>query len=71
MTAFFTADRVTDFETASRCDTAAFARFHGRLLAGGVYWPPSQFEAAFVSLAHGDDDIRFTIEAIGHALATS
>ncbi len=71
MTAFFTADPVTDFETASRSDTAAFAGFHGRLLAGGVYWPPSQFEAAFVSLAHGDEDIRFTIEAVGSALATS
>ena len=69
MTAFFTGDPVTDFETASRCDTTAFARFHGRLLAGGVYWPPSQFEAAFVSLAHGNDDIRFTISAIERALA--
>ncbi len=71
MTAFFTDDPVTDFATASRSDTAAFAGFHGRLLAGGVYWPPSQFEAAFVSLAHGDGDIRFTIKAIGNALAIS
>ncbi|MEE8353522.1 MAG: hypothetical protein V3S10_03615, partial [Dehalococcoidales bacterium] len=71
LTAFFTADRVTDFEAASRCDTAAFARFHGRLLANGVYWPPSQFEAAFVSLSHSDDDVRFTIDAIERSLKRS
>ncbi len=68
MTVFFTADPVTDFETASRCDTTAFAHFHSQLLASGVYWPPSQFEAAFISLAHANDDIQFTIEAINNAL---
>jgi glutamate-1-semialdehyde aminotransferase len=44
--------------------------FFNQLLAQGIYWPPSQFEAAFVSLAHSDEDIAYTVtaakRAIGH-----
>ena len=44
--------------------------FFRHLLAEGIYWPPSQFEAAFVSLAHSDDDIQFTIRAVDKALSS-
>ncbi|HEV8551515.1 MAG TPA: glutamate-1-semialdehyde 2,1-aminomutase, partial [Polyangiaceae bacterium] len=56
LTLFFHDGPVRDFESALRSDTARFARFHAALLAGGVYFPPSQFEAAFLSVAHTDAD---------------
>jgi len=68
LTVFFTVSPVIDYESASRADTAFFARFFQRLLSEGVYWPPSPFEAAFVSLSHSDEDIRLTNEIIGRAL---
>ena len=64
-TVFFTPDPVTDYATAKQSDTACFARFFRALLARGVYFPPSQFEAAFVSLAHSDEDVTRTLEAAG------
>ncbi len=57
LTPFFTTGPVTNWDDASRCDTARFGRFHRALLEGGVYWPPSQFEAGFISLAH--DEVAF------------
>jgi len=63
LTVFFSRKPVTDFASAKRCDTEKFARFHRALLEGEVYWPPSQFEAAFVSLAHTEEDIEHTLEA--------
>ena len=57
LTPFFTSGPVTNWDSASRCDTARFGRFHRALLQAGVYWPPSQFEAGFVSLAH--DEVAF------------
>ena len=68
LTVFFTADEVANFESASTADSTLFARFFNTLLQGGIYWPPSQFEAAFVSLAHSDDDIQSTIEVIEQSL---
>ena len=68
LTIFFTGDAVVDYESAARADTALFATFFQQLLSEGIYWPPSQFEAAFVSLGHSDEDIRTTVEAIGKAL---
>ena len=64
LTAFFTAEPVTDYESAKSADTERFGKFFRSLLERGIYWPPSQFEAAFVSLAHSDDDIETTIEAV-------
>ena len=64
LTAFFAAGPVTDYESARSADTKRFGGFFRSLLERGVYWPPSQFEAAFVSLAHSDDDIEATIEAV-------
>ena len=62
-TIFFTKETVTDYETATKADTNLYARFFHRMLSQGVYLPPSQFEAAFVSSAHTDKDIQATVEA--------
>ena len=70
LTIFFTGDAVVDYESARQADTALFGRFFHRLLSAGVYWPPSQFEAAFVSLSHSDEDIQFTVEKINGALGS-
>jgi len=66
-TIFFTKDVVTDYETAAKADTALYARFFHKILSQGIYLPPSQFEAAFVSLAHTDKDIQATIETANKA----
>ncbi len=68
-TFFFTDKQVTDWEGAATCDTATFGRFHGALLDAGVWLPPSQFEAAFLSIAHTQGDIDDTIAAAREALA--
>jgi glutamate-1-semialdehyde 2,1-aminomutase len=60
---FFTDAPVTDFAGAARSDTAAFGRFHRAMLEAGIWLPPSQFEAAFVSTAHGEREIVATLEA--------
>lgn len=65
---FFTPHPVTDFGSASTSDTAAFARFHRAMMDGGVWLPPSQYEAAFVSAAHGADEIEATMTAASTAL---
>jgi len=64
VTVFFTQGPVTDLTSAQTADTKAYARFFHCLLKGGVYFPPSQFEAAFVSAAHTNADIDKTLEAI-------
>ena len=69
LTIFFTRERVTDYESARRADTALFGKFFHRMLAGAIYWPPSQFEAAFISAAHSDEDIRATIDVVDKALS--
>ena len=69
LTLFFAPGPVTDYASARRCDTAAFARFFQGMLARGVYLPPSQFEAWFVSLAHSEADIDRTVDAAREALA--
>jgi glutamate-1-semialdehyde 2,1-aminomutase len=66
---FFSAGPVTDFASASVSDTSAFARFHRRMLEAGVWLPPSQFEAAFVSTAHGQAEVEQVLEAARTALA--
>ncbi len=66
-TAFFTSEPVFDYASAKKADTAKFGRFYHLLLEDGVYLPPSQFESAFVSLAHGDKEIEHTLEAVRRA----
>jgi glutamate-1-semialdehyde 2,1-aminomutase len=66
---FFTNEPVTEFATAARSDTQAFGQFHRRMLEAGVWLPPSQYEAAFTSAAHGDIEIEIVLEAARIALA--
>jgi glutamate-1-semialdehyde 2,1-aminomutase len=68
ITLFFNAEPVHCYEDAKRSDTRLFARFFWEMLARGVYLPCSQFEAAFVSIAHTDDDIDHTVAAAAEAL---
>ena len=64
---FFTPDPVRNYEEAAKSDAAAFGRFHNAMLNSGVWLPPSQFEAAFMSYAHTDADIQATIAAAREA----
>ncbi len=57
LTPYFTEGPVRDWRTASASDTSAYARFFHAMLERGVYLPPSQYEAAFLSLAHTAEDI--------------
>jgi glutamate-1-semialdehyde 2,1-aminomutase len=66
---FFTADPVADWDSASKSDTAAFGRFFRSMLDAGIYLPPSQFEAAFLSAAHMEQDVQKTIVAAKQAFA--
>jgi glutamate-1-semialdehyde 2,1-aminomutase len=63
LTLFFCAGPVTDYESAKQADTARFGNFFGRMRDRGVFLPPSQFEAMFVSLAHTEEDIDAVISA--------
>lgn len=62
LTLFFTSSPVTDYESAKQTNISLFSRFFHAMLSEGIYWPPSQFEACFISLAHSEDDVRQTIE---------
>jgi len=66
---FFTDQPVTDFASAATSDTVSFGRFHRALLEAGVWLPPSQFEAAFVSTAHSPAEVGFLLEAARQALS--
>jgi glutamate-1-semialdehyde 2,1-aminomutase len=66
-TVFFTASPVTNFQTAKLADTARYGKFFHSMLDQGVYFPPSQFETCFVSLAHTRNDIRATVNAAREA----
>jgi len=68
-TLFFTDRKVVDFSSAKTCDTKRFNSWFHAMLDGGVYLPPSQFEAAFISAAHSDADIDRTIDVARSALA--
>ena len=67
-TSFFTKEPVINWDTANKCDRQLYAKFFHAMLDEGVYLAPSQFEAAFVSLAHDDEVIEQTIEAARRAL---
>jgi glutamate-1-semialdehyde 2,1-aminomutase len=74
LTAFFTEGPVTDYASAKRADTARYARFFHGMLDRGVFLAPSQFEAAFVSLAHTEHDLdvaalacRDAMQSLAHA----
>jgi glutamate-1-semialdehyde 2,1-aminomutase len=67
ITVFFCTGPVTDYASAKASDTKRFGRFFHAMLERGVYLPPAQFEAAFVSLAHGEAEIDLTVAAAGEA----
>jgi glutamate-1-semialdehyde 2,1-aminomutase len=69
-TGFFTDGDVVDYATAKKSDTARFGKFFHAMLDGGVYLAPSQFEAAFVSLAHDQRAIDRTLDTARRAFAT-
>ena len=62
-TFFFTPDAVTDWDSAKKADTKRYGEFFHFMLERGIYFAPSQFEAAFLSTAHSEEDIRQTVEA--------
>jgi len=71
LTGFFCDAPVTDYDSAKRSDTKRYARYFHGMLERGVFLAPSQFEAAFVSLAHTDADIASAVRAASEALATA
>jgi glutamate-1-semialdehyde 2,1-aminomutase len=66
---FFTNTDVRGWETASLCDTIAFGKYFRSMLEQGIYLAPSQFETAFVSMAHSEEDLERTIDAAHKAFA--
>src|SRR5512141_2231606 len=67
-TFFFTAKKVTDWDSAATCDTRKFGNFFRAMLDAGIWLPPSQFEAAFLGAAHTEQDVAETIAAAREAL---
>jgi glutamate-1-semialdehyde 2,1-aminomutase len=65
LTLFLLQEPVANFDDASRCDTERYGALFRHLLERGIYVAPSQFEAMFLSLAHGDEEIDRTIAAVG------
>jgi len=66
---FFASGPIFDLESAQRCDTKRFAQFFHSCLERGINFPPSQFETAFISTAHSDEDIEQTTRVVSEALA--
>ena len=63
---FFTGEEVVDYSSAKTADTAAFSEYFKGMLAQGIHLAPSQFEAMFLSVAHTDEIIDRTLEAVGN-----
>jgi glutamate-1-semialdehyde 2,1-aminomutase len=68
LTLFMTDGPIRNFDDVKRCDTERYGALFRHLLANGIYVAPSQFEAMFVSLAHGNEEIDRTIEVVGEFL---
>lgn len=64
LSVFFTSQTVSDYESAKSSDAVAFRKFFKKMLAAGVYLPPSRFESWFISTAHSEKDMEFIINAI-------
>jgi glutamate-1-semialdehyde 2,1-aminomutase len=67
-TLYFGVDAVGTVDDARRADRERYARFFHSMLARGVYLPPSQFESAFLSAAHDDNELDLTLEAADEAM---
>ena len=70
-TVFFASQPVRDYASAKESDTKAFGKFFRGLLKRGIYFPPAQFEAAFLSVGHGLKEIEKTLKAIRQSLPVS
>jgi len=70
LSTFFTDQKVIDYKTAKTCDTNKYAKFFHGMLERGFYFAPSQFEAAFVSTAHGEREIGDTVDAFREVIKT-
>jgi glutamate-1-semialdehyde 2,1-aminomutase len=68
LTIFFAGNPIRDYNDAKKSDTARFGRFFQEMLRRGVFLPPSQYEALFVSAAHTDAEIDQTIAAARSSL---
>jgi glutamate-1-semialdehyde 2,1-aminomutase len=68
-TLFFTANPVTDYASAAQSDTTRFGKYFHAMLDRGIYLPPSQFESAFISAAHTENDIDQTVNAARESLS--
>ncbi|HXA30589.1 MAG TPA: glutamate-1-semialdehyde 2,1-aminomutase [Candidatus Angelobacter sp.] len=69
LTPFLGTERVDNYEDAKRADSARFAELHAAWLEAGVFWPPSQFEAAFLSTAHTDKDVDLVVDVAARTLS--
>ncbi len=69
-TLFFTADEVIDYTSAKKSDTHKYAKYFQKMMEAGIWLPPSQFEACFLSSAHTAKDIELTLKAAEYALGT-
>ncbi|TAM82841.1 MAG: glutamate-1-semialdehyde-2,1-aminomutase [Acidobacteria bacterium] len=67
LTAFFNPGPVTDYSSAKKSNSSMFASFFAELLRRGIYFPPSQFESLFVSMAHTEEDIERAVRSAGEA----
>jgi len=70
-TLFFTDTTVRNWDDAKRCDTSRYAEYFSRMLDRGIYLAPSQFEAAFISIMHSNEDVARTLEAAREGLRPS
>ncbi len=68
-TLFFSEKEITNYQDVLKCDRNLFGRYFRGMIERGIYLPPSQFEAAFISAAHSDKDIERTIDAAKEVLA--
>jgi glutamate-1-semialdehyde 2,1-aminomutase len=68
-TLFFTGDEIVDYSTAKKADTARYAKYFAAMIQNGVWLPPSQFEACFLSLAHTERDIENALKAAEIAIS--
>ena len=63
-TLFFNPNHVSDYDSAIKSDTSRYANYFTKMLSAGIYLPPSQFEACFLSTKHTEKDLDKTIAAI-------
>ena len=70
MTIFFYKNEVRSYDDAVKSDTQKFSKFFNYLLNNGIYLPPSQFEAIFISTSHSEDELNYTAEKIEEAIRT-